>query len=148
METLRVKAFAKLNLTLDVLGKRPDGYHDLRMVMQSVTLHDEVTLARKGEGDLALRSDLSYLPGADKNIAAVAARVFARETGTELRGLSIDLKKHIPVCAGMAGGSSDGAAVLRGLNTLYGAGLGDADLARLGEQVGSDVPYRPCGGPG
>ena len=146
METLRVKAFAKLNLTLDVLGKRPDGYHDLRMVMQSVTLHDEVTLARGGAGDLALRSDLSYLPGADKNIAAVAARVFARETGADLRGLSIDLKKHIPVCAGMAGGSSDGAAVLRGLNTLYGAGLRDAALARLGEQVGSDVPYCVLGG--
>lgn len=141
MSELRIPAYAKINLTLDVLGKRPDGYHELSMVMQSVTLADTVTLRRgTGEG-LALTSNLGFLPGADKNIAAVAARAFAAHTGVDLSGLEIELEKRIPVCAGTAGGSSDGAAVLRGLNQFYRTGLSLEELARIGESVGSDVPY-------
>ena len=141
MSELRVPAYAKINLTLDVLGKRPDGYHELSMVMQSVSLADTITLRRgTGEG-LSLTTNLGFLPGADKNIAAVAARAFAAHTGVDLNGLRIDLEKRIPVCAGTAGGSSDGAAVLRGLNQLYQTGLSLEVLAGIGEEVGSDVPY-------
>ena len=114
MKELTIPAYAKINLTLDVLGKRPDGYHDLSMVMQSVSLADQVIIRETGEEGFTLKTDLGFLPGADKNIAGVAARAFARYTGVDLSGLEIELQKQIPVCAGTAGGSSDGAAVLRG----------------------------------
>ena len=141
MRELRQQAYAKINLTLDVLGKRQDGYHELSMVMQSVSLADTVILREFGEQDFSLTSNLGFLPGTDKNIAAVAARVFAAHTGISLAGLQIHLDKRIPVCAGTAGGSSDGAAVLRGLNEWFSTGLSRPELARLGEKVGSDVPY-------
>lgn len=140
-----VRAYAKLNLTLDVLGKREDGYHDLRMVMQSIDLCDRLELERtQGEG-IAVKTDLSFLPDDDRNLAAKAARAFFRYTGEPL-GLSIDIRKQIPVCAGMAGGSSDAAAVLRALNELTGAGMSVTALAKIGEEVGSDVPYCVMGG--
>lgn len=141
MRELRQQACAKINLTLDVLGKRPDGYHDLRMVMQSVSLADTVILRETDEQEFSLTNNLGFLPGADKNIAAVAARVFAEHTGVSLAGLQVELVKRIPVCAGTAGGSSDGAAVLRGLNEWFSTGLTQEELTRLGAQVGSDVPY-------
>lgn len=141
MRRLQVPAYAKINLTLDVLGKRPDGYHDLSMVMQSVSLADKVTIAETDEKGFSLTTNLGFLPGADKNIAAIAARAFAACAGVSLEGLQIDLEKHIPVCAGTAGGSSDGAAVLRGLNEWFSTGFTREELAKLGEQVGSDVPY-------
>lgn len=141
MKEVSVPAYAKINLTLDVLGKRADGFHDLSMVMQSVSLADIVTIRQTDDKDFFLTSNLGFLPGADQNIAGVAARVFAKETGISLEGIQIDLQKHIPVCAGTAGGSSDGAAVLRGLNQLFAAGRSLEELARMGEQVGSDVPY-------
>lgn len=140
-----VRAYAKLNLTLDVLGMREDGYHDLRMVMQSIDLCDRLELERtQGEG-IAVKTDLSFLPDDDRNLAAKAARAFFRHTGEPL-GLSIDIRKQIPVCAGMAGGSSDAAAVLRALNELTGAGMSVTALAKIGEEVGSDVPYCVMGG--
>ena len=141
MKELTIPAYAKINLTLDVLGKRPDGYHDLSMVMQSVSLADQVIIRETGEEGFTLKTDLGFLPGADKNIAGVAARAFARHTGVDLSGLEIELQKHIPVCAGTAGGSSDGAAVLRGLNRWFSCGLSLRHLAEIGEKVGSDVPY-------
>lgn len=141
MKELTIPAYAKINLTLDVLGKRPDGYHDLSMVMQSVSLADQVIIRETGEEGFTLKTDLGFLPGADKNIAGVAARAFARHTGVDLSGLEIELQKHIPVCAGTAGGSSDGAAVLRGLNRWFSCGLSLRHLAEIGEEVGSDVPY-------
>lgn len=141
MKELTIPAYAKINLTLDVLGKRPDGYHDLSMVMQSVSLADQVIIREPGEEGFTLKTDLGFLPGADKNIAGVAARAFARHTGADLSGLEIELQKHIPVCAGTAGGSSDGAAVLRGLNRWFSCGLSLRHLAEIGEEVGSDVPY-------
>ena len=134
---MRVEANAKLNLTLDVLGRRPDGYHDMRMIMQSVELADLLDITRSGSGELRVSTNLHFLPNNAKNLAAQAALRWWED---------ITIDKHIPVCAGMAGGSSDAAAVLRALNELEGAGLSLAQLARIGEQVGSDVPYCVTGG--
>ena len=138
---MEVQARAKLNLTLDVLGKRPDGYHDLKMVMQSITLADDLTLEDNGTGEIRVRSNLSFLPGGEKNLAVKAALCFYRTLGREPRGLDISLDKRVPVCAGMAGGSSYAAAVLRALNQMEGQPFSREELARVGEQVGSDVPY-------
>ena len=142
---MEICAHAKLNLTLDVLGKRPDGYHDLRMVMQSVALCDRLTLEQGADDVLAVSTNLSFLPNDDRNLAAKAARAFFEYTGRG-RGLKIRIRKKIPVCAGMAGGSTDAAAVLRGLNELTGVNMTVEELAKLGERVGSDVPYCVLGG--
>lgn len=146
MKTLTEPAYAKINLSLDVLGQRPDGYHDLKMVMQSVSLCDQVTMTLGEVEQLTLSTNLGFLPVDEKNIAVMAARAFARHTGVDLSPLAIHIEKRIPVCAGTAGGSSDGAAVLRGLNRLYDTGLTLEQLARIGEEVGSDVPYCVMGG--
>ena len=145
MPTLTVPAHAKLNLTLDVLGKRPDGYHDLRMVMQSIALADELTVTVGPGRGIAVRTDLAFLPCDRRNLAAAAAVRFLEHTGQSL-AVEIDLRKKIPVCAGMGGGSSDAAAVLRALNELTAAGLSLMELAGLGASVGSDVPYCVLGG--
>jgi len=140
------KAYAKLNLTLDVLGRREDGYHDLDMIMQTVSLSDTVSV-RRGVGDgIRVMSNLGYLPSDERNIAYIAAKVFFAQTETECDGLSIVLEKRIPVAAGMAGGSADGAAVLRALNRMYETNLSLRDLAVMGKQVGADVPYCVFGG--
>lgn len=146
MAAMRVEANAKLNLTLDVLGRRPDGYHDMRMIMQSVELADLLDITRSGSGELRVSTNLHFLPNNAKNLAAQAALRWWEAQGNASQGLDITIDKHIPVCAGMAGGSSDAAAVLRALNELEGAGLSPAQLARIGEQVGSDVPYCVTGG--
>ena len=143
---MEIQAFAKLNLTLDILGKREDGYHDLRMVMQSITLADTLTLEEnQGEG-LRVSVNLRFLPTGEKNLAAAAALRFWEALGREPEDLDIRIEKRIPVCAGMAGGSSDAAAVLRALNQRAGAPFSPKELARLGERVGSDVPYCVLGG--
>ena len=143
---MEIQAFAKLNLTLDILGKREDGYHDLRMVMQSITLADTLTLEEnRGEG-LRVNANLRFLPTGEKNLAAAAALRFWEALGREPEDLDIRIEKRIPVCAGMAGGSSDAAAVLRALNQRAGDPFSPKELARLGERVGSDVPYCVLGG--
>ncbi|MBS6347182.1 MAG: 4-(cytidine 5'-diphospho)-2-C-methyl-D-erythritol kinase [Oscillospiraceae bacterium] len=143
---MEIQAFAKLNLTLDILGKREDGYHDLRMVMQSITLADTLTLEEnQGEG-LRVSANLRFLPTGEKNLAAAAALRFWEALGREPEDLDIRIEKRIPVCAGMAGGSSDAAAVLRALNQRSGEPFSPKELARLGERVGSDVPYCVLGG--
>ena len=143
---MEVKAQAKLNLTLDVLGCRADGYHDLRMVMQSIALEDTLTI-RPGTGDgIQVRTNLSFLPNGDKNLAAIAARQFWKAMGQEETPLDIEIRKCIPVCAGMAGGSTDAAAMLRALNEQAGYPFTVKELARIGEGVGSDVPYCVMGG--
>ncbi|MCI9268893.1 MAG: 4-(cytidine 5'-diphospho)-2-C-methyl-D-erythritol kinase [Lawsonibacter sp.] len=146
MAAMRVEANAKLNLTLDVLGRRPDGYHDMRMIMQSVELADLLDITQSGSGELRVSTNLHFLPNNAKNLAAQAALRWWEAQGNASQGLDITIDKHIPVCAGMAGGSSDAAAVLRALNELEGAGLSPAQLARIGERVGSDVPYCVTGG--
>lgn len=134
-------ARAKLNLSLDVLARREDGYHDLRMVMQTVELADEISLTETEEEGVWVSTDLHYLPNDERNLAAIACRKFQEATGWTAGGLSIQIKKHIPVCAGMGGGSSDAAAVLRAVNELSGLRLPPERLAQIGERVGSDVPY-------
>lgn len=146
MKQLTESAYAKINLSLDVLGRRADGYHDLKMVMQSVSLCDQVTLTLGEVHELTLSTNLGFLPVDERNIAVMAARAFARHTGADLSALSIHIDKRIPVCAGTAGGSSDGAAVLRGLNRLLDTGLTREELARIGEEAGSDIPYCVLGG--
>ena len=143
---MEVRAHAKLNLTLDVLDRRPDGYHDMRMIMQSVELADILDLEYNETGELRVCTNLHFLPNNEKNLAAQAALRWWEAQGNASQGLDITIDKHIPVCAGMAGGSSDAAAVLRALNELEGAGLSPAQLARIGERVGSDVPYCVTGG--
>ena len=143
---MEIQAFAKLNLTLDILGKREDGYHDLRMVMQSITLADTLTLEEnQGEG-LRVSANLRFLPTGEKNLAAAAALRFWEALGREPEDLDIRIEKRIPVCAGMAGGSSDAAAVLRALNQRAGDPFSPKELARPGGRVGSDVPYCVLGG--
>lgn len=139
-------AYAKLNLTLDILGRRDDGYHDMRMVMQSIDLQDLVSVSLQEEPGLTLTTNLPYLPRDGSNIAIKAATQFFRDTGLPLPGLSIDIQKNIPVCAGMAGGSSDGAAVLRLLRQLCLPELPQGQLEETGGRVGSDIPYCVRGG--
>ena len=139
-------AYAKLNLTLDILGRRPDGYHELRMVMQSIDLADKVTLSPQEQPGLHMTTNLSFLPQDENNLAAKAARRFFEETGRPVPGLAIDVQKRIPVCAGMAGGSSDGAAVLRILQRACAPEMPLEKLEGIGALVGSDVPYCVRGG--
>ena len=139
------RALAKLNLTLDVVARRPDGYHDLRMVMQTVALWDTVTLAETDTGEMQVQTNVHYLPNGPKNLAAIAARHYFEAAALPFPGLDVRIQKQIPVCAGMGGGSSDGAAVLRALNDHFGA-LTPAQLERVAEQVGADVPYCIYGG--
>lgn len=138
---LNLKAYAKLNLTLDILRKRHDGFHDLAMVMQSISLADDVSIELAEERGIHCESNLGFLPSDERNLAVKAALIFARETGIELPGLRIRLEKRIPACAGMAGGSSDAAAVLRGLRELLAPALPMEELERIAAFVGSDVPY-------
>ena len=146
MPALDVLAYAKLNLSLDVLEKRPDGYHEMRMVMQTVDLCDRLRLETGTGKPLSMRSNLGFLPGNERNLAAAAALRLAEDTGADCGGLSITLDKTIPVCAGLAGGSADAAAVLRGLNQLAGLHLPPERLEEIGAKVGSDVPYCVRGG--
>ena len=143
---MEVRANAKLNLTLDVLGKRPDGYHDLRMIMQSVELADTLTLTRNDTGELRVSTNLHFLPNNEKNLAAQAALRWWECENAAPCGLDINIEKHIPVCAGLAGGSSDAAAVLRALNQMEDARLSPQAVAGIGSLVGSDVPYCVMGG--
>ena len=136
------QAYAKLNLSLDILRRREDGFHDLQMVMVSIDLTDTLTLT-PGEGSMS--TNLSFLPSDDSNLAQKAAAAFRSATG-QGEVLDIHIDKHIPVCAGMAGGSSDAAAVLRAMNEMYHTNLSPLELADIGATVGSDVPYCVVGG--
>ncbi len=141
MDEFTIQAPAKLNLTLDVLGRREDGYHDLKMVMQSITLADRLTLRPGRAPGIQVSSSFHFLPTGEKNLAGKAAVCFYQALGRPARDLDISITKHVPVCAGMAGGSSDAAAVLRALNRLEGDPFSPEELAHVGEAVGSDVPY-------
>lgn len=138
--TVTLKALAKINLGLDVLGKRDNGYHDVRMVMQTIYLYDKVTLTKLEEPGIQLETNLSYLPVDENNIAYKAAKILIDEFDIK-EGVAIKLDKHIPVAAGMAGGSSNAAAVLVGMNRLFKLGLKQKDLMERGVALGADVPY-------
>jgi len=139
-------AFAKINLSLDIISKRADGYHDMKMVMQAVGLCDEVTVeCAPGEG-ISIDAGLPYLPDDEHNIAVKAASAFFETTGITGYRTRIAIKKEIPVCAGLGGGSADGACVLRILDRMFGTGLGAETLMQIGRRVGSDVPFCVAGG--
>ena len=137
------RAYAKLNLSLDVLRKTEDGYHDLRMVMQSVEFGDDLEIELTEDGSFSLRPGQSYLPSDDRNLAMRAAKLFLDGTGL---GANIRTVKRTPVCAGMGGGSSDAAAVLRALNKLTGSKKTRKELEEMGLKLGSDVPFCIAGG--
>ena len=137
---LRLKAFGKIKLALDVLGRKPDGYHEVRMIMQTVGLHDRIDLYRTEEPGIRLETNLFYLPSNEQNLAYRAAALLFDEFGIE-EGLSIRLRKFIPVSAGMAGGSTDAASVLYGVNRMFGLGLTTSQLMERGVKLGADIPY-------
>ena len=137
---MRLRALAKINLGLDVLGRRPNGYHDVRMVMQTVYLYDQILLEKTDKEGISLKTNLFYLPVNENNLAYRAAKMLIDEF-TIKEGVHISLEKHIPVAAGMAGGSSNAAAVLYGMNRLFQLGLTDQELMERGVKLGADVPY-------
>lgn len=137
---LRLKAYGKINLALDVLGRRPDGYHEVRMIMQTVGLHDRIDLYRTGGGDIRIETNLFYLPVNEQNLAYKAARLLLDEFNIR-QGIAIHLRKFIPVSAGMAGGSTDAASVLFGVNKMFNLGLTGRELMERGVKLGADVPY-------
>ena len=145
-DTIALKALAKINLGLDVLGKRENGYHDVRMVMQTIYLYDNVTISRRewkessDEPQIQVQTNLFYLPVDENNLAYKAAKLLIDEFDIK-EGISITLEKHIPVSAGLAGGSSNGAAVLVCVNKLFSLGLTEKELMERGVSLGADVPY-------
>lgn len=140
MDKIKLKALGKINLGLDVLGRRPNGYHDVRMVMQTVYLYDQILLEKTDKEGISLETNLFYLPVNENNLAYRAAKMLIDEF-TIKEGVHISLEKHIPVAAGMAGGSSNAAAVLYGMNRLFQLGLTDQELMDRSVQLGADVPY-------
>ena len=146
MDEIEVKAWAKLNLSLDVLGKRENGYHEMKTVMQTASLCDEVRIVCDDSGEISVRSNFGFLPRDAGNIAAKAAMAFFDASGLQGQGAHITLRKRIPVGAGLGGGSADAAAVLRGLNTLCQTRLDAGTLETIGAALGSDVPFCVRGG--
>lgn len=146
MNTISEKAYAKLNISLDVTSRRDDGYHDMLMVMQSVSLCDTITIDFDDSGEIKASCGLSFIPGDQRNLAVKAALVYLDAIGKNPQGMHIKLDKLIPVGAGMAGGSADAAAVLRALNRYYDRALDEAALLELAAKVGSDVPFCLNGG--
>lgn len=140
MDKIKLKALGKINLGLDVLGRRPNGYHDVRMVMQTVYLYDQILLEKTDKEGISLETNLFYLPVNENNLAYRATKMLIDEFAIK-EGVHISLEKHIPVAAGMAGGSSNAAAVLYGMNRLFQLGLTDQELMDRSVQLGADVPY-------
>ena len=140
MNQIELKALAKINLGLDVLGRRENGYHDVRMVMQSIYLYDEVRIEKAEPEEISVISNLSFLPTGEGNIAYKAAKLLKDEFQIK-DGIKITLNKHIPVAAGLAGGSSIAAAVLFGMNRMFWLGLSQNELMERGVKLGADVPY-------
>ena len=158
MDHIELKAYAKINLSLDVTGRRDNGYHDVRMIMQSINLYDEITVDRirhkapesvdisdEDGFRIIIETDSSEIPDNEDNLVYKAAKLLIDECGIK-DGVRIILKKNIPVAAGMAGGSTDAAAVLKGMNSLFELGLPQERLCELGVKIGADVPYCIAGG--
>lgn len=140
MDGIRVKALAKVNLGLDVVRRREDGYHEVKMIMQTVHLYDQLAIKRTKEPGITITANLDFLPLDENNLIYKAAKLLQDSCEME-EGVAVDLQKHIPVAAGMAGGSTDAAAVLYGMNELFGLGLKRQKLMELGVKIGADVPY-------
>ena len=140
MDKMELKALGKINLGLDVLGRRENGYHDVRMVMQTVYLYDQIRIEKTKKPGIELSTNLFYLPVNENNLAYQAADLLMKEFDVK-EGVKITLDKHIPVAAGMAGGSSNAAAVLFGINRMFSLGLSQKELMERGVTLGADVPY-------
>lgn len=145
MDHIVLKSYGKINLGLDVLRRRPDGYHEVKMIMQTVGLYDILTMEKIAEDKISMSCNLSFLPTDDKNLVYRAAALMKEKYQIQT-GVKIDLKKRIPVAAGMAGGSSNCAAALKGMNQLFDLGLSKEELCELGVTLGADVPYCIWGG--
>ncbi len=140
MKDISVKALAKINLGLDVVGKREDGYHEVCMVMQTIHLFDRLDISKNRSGQITMETNLSFLPTNENNLVYKAAKLLTDEF--EIKdGIHVQLHKHIPVAAGMAGGSTDAAAVLYGINRIFELGLTKEQLMERGVKIGADVPY-------
>ncbi len=146
MDAVFEKAYAKLNISLDVTARRNDGYHDMVMVMQTVSLCDELELTPDNSGTMRAETNLSFIPGDERNLAVKAAKLYLDRIGESGQGVHIAIRKRIPVGAGMGGGSADAAAVLRAMNRVYGDRLDRAALMELAGETGSDVPFCLAGG--
>lgn len=146
MKTTTEKAYAKLNISLDVTEKRADGFHEMVMVNQSVSLADDVTVTLTDDGAVRARTSFSFIPGDERNLAVKAAMRYLKEIGDATTGARIEIEKRIPVGAGMGGGSADAAAVLRAMNALFDHRLSGARLLEISGDVGSDVPFCVMGG--
>lgn len=140
MDSIRLKARAKINLGLDVLGRRADGYHDVRMVMQTIGIYDRIIITKIKENEIRIKSNLAFLPVNENNLIYKAAKLMKEEYKFE-GGVEIDLNKFIPVAAGMAGGSTDAASTLFGINRLFELNLSQKKMMELGLGLGADVPY-------
>ncbi len=144
MDIVRRKAYAKINLGLDVIRRREDGYHEVKMIMQNIGIHDELTFRKQAEG-ITLKIDRVDLPTDGNNLIYKTAKLIKEEYGIT-EGVRIDLKKRIPIAAGLAGGSTDAAAVFWGMNELFGLGMSREKMCELGVRIGADVPYCIMGG--
>lgn len=145
MNSICVKARAKINLSLDVLGRRNDGYHDVQMIMQSISLHDDIYIDCIDKRSIEIKCDKRWVPSNSDNIAYKAAAVMMDKYHLP-KGVSIRIVKKIPVAAGLAGGSADAAAVLKGMNELFSLNLKEQELMLLGKSIGADVPFCVKGG--
>lgn len=143
---IKVNAYAKINLLLDIINKRNDGYHDLFMIMQSINLYDTVTVTETKTRKITITCNIDDIPLDEHNIAYKAAAQFFKDTKIKNKGINIDIVKRIPHAAGMAGGSADGAGVLVALNELTGADLSIDELCKIGVKIGADVPFCIKGG--
>ena len=144
MNNLTIKAYAKINLGLDVVRRLENGYHEVKMVMQTVGIYDELTFEKSTEG-IVITTDSGELPTNENNLIYKAARLMTERYGVQ-EGVRIHLQKNIPIAAGMAGGSTDAAATLKGMNDLFGLGASLQDLMEIGVKIGADVPYCVMGG--
>ncbi len=140
MDSLKLQAYGKINLSLDVLRLRDDGYHDVRMIMQSVRLHDSISIRRSRQPGIRLKTNLPFLPVNENNLMYRAAKLLTEECGIT-DGVELSLRKVIPVAAGMAGGSADAASVLYGMNRIFRLGLKPRELEERGVKLGADIPF-------
>lgn len=140
MDNISLKALAKINLGLDVVRRREDGYHEVRMIMQTIHLFDKLDISKTREPGIAITSNLSYVPTNENNLVYKAGKLLMDEFHIT-EGVAVNLQKRIPVAAGMAGGSSDAAAMMYGLNQIFDLGLSRKDLMERGVKIGADVPY-------
>lgn len=143
---IKLNCYAKINLTLDIGAKRQDGYHDITTIMQSISLCDKVTISTNNSGKITLSCNVDGVPCDERNIAYKCAAAFYNAYNAEYGGVHIDIDKKIPMQAGLAGGSADGAGVLKGLNLLYGEPFSQIELEEIGASVGSDIPFCIRGG--